>query len=221
MSAGRVCINGEVASELGTKVDPRVDIVTVDGKVIPYTNEHVVIMLNKPTGYITTMSDPYSRPCVASLVPTEEYPGLFPVGRLDADTSGLLLFTTDGDLGNRLMHPRHHVKKTYDVWAEGRVTDAAIDALRKGILLEDGMTLPAELQVINRSNARSHVEIRIREGRKRQVRRMFEEIGYPVIALKRIAVATLRLGALEEGTWRKLTEEERLSLSNDTTRKEK
>ncbi|MCL1799542.1 MAG: rRNA pseudouridine synthase [Eggerthellaceae bacterium] len=246
MTAGRVTVNGEVVRELGSKVDPLTDEVAVDGRPVAYPSAPVTLMLNKPAGYITTMSDPYGRPCVASLVPTGDYPGLFPVGRLDTDTTGLLLFTTDGDLAHRLLHPRHHVQKSYEAWVEGVPRACDLDRLARGIDLEDGPTQPAEVELLGvdkgtgrlssfdtlenkyvyqkMTNAPSpcqlpslcqlHAQVRItiREGRKRQVRRMFEAIGHPVASLHRPAFGGLALGTLEEGSWRLLTEAERTLL---------
>ena len=206
MTAGRVCVNGEVVRELGSKVDPLVDIVTVDDKVVTYPNTPVTLMLNKPKGFITTMSDPFNRPCVASLVPIDRYPGLFPIGRLDADTTGLLLFTTDGELGNRLMHPRHHVSKTYIATVSGFVSNTSLEPLRLGIELEDGLTLPAIVDIQSADKASSELVISIKEGRKRQVRRMFEAIDHPVIHLHRSRVGDLELKDLSEGKWRELSD---------------
>jgi len=230
MTAGRVTVNGEVVTELGSRVDPLKDIVTVDGKEVMLADESVVIMLHKPAGYITTMSDPYDRPCVAELIPTDEHPGLYPVGRLDADTTGLLLFTTDGELGNNLLHPKKEVHKTYEALVKGKPTDAELARLERGIELEDGMTAPARVSRIGTGPQRrmeEHVPpcaagdpslfdsltITIHEGRKRQVKRMFEAIGHPVVRLHRSSFAGLTLGALTEGTWRKLSQEERDSLN--------
>ena len=148
ISAGRVTINGAVADKLGTKVDPKVDVVAVDGARVTMDVPPVVIMLNKPAGYVTTMADPQGRPCVAQLVPVDTYPSLFPVGRLDRDTSGLLLFTTDGELGNALLHPSKHVDKTYLALVEGSPSPTALSLLRKGLPLEDGMTAPAKVEVL-------------------------------------------------------------------------
>ena len=216
MSEGRVCVNGEVVKELGSKVDPLVDSVTVDGVEVRYPGQATTLMLHKPAGYITTMSDPYKRPCVASLVPTEKYPGLFPIGRLDADTTGLLLFTTDGDLGNLLMHPRHHVEKTYEALVEGAVRDEELEILRVGIELDDGVTLPAEVFLQQCNTLHSRIEIRIKEGRKRQVRRMFEAIGHSVEQLHRTRIGSLSLGELPSGEWRELSLEEISLLAGDT-----
>lgn len=208
MTAGRVTVNGVVTTELGSKVDPLIDEVAVDGIPVCYPQRAVTLMLNKPAGYITTMSDPYERKCVVSLVPTEIHPGLFPIGRLDTDTTGLLLFTTDGELGHRITHPRHHVIKTYRAEVKGLVTDAQVDLLRRGIELEDGITLPAEVDVVKKMKNTTELLIMIREGKKRQVRRMCDAIGHSVVALKREKIGELFLGELKEGTWRYVSEAE-------------
>lgn len=219
MTAGRVSVNGEVKCELGTKVDPAVDVVAVDGIPIVLGRGAAYLMLNKPAGVLTTMSDPHGRPTVAEYVPTERYPGLFPVGRLDMDTTGLLLFTTDGDLGNVLLHPSHHVWKTYIALVDGVCRDADLEPLRQGIMLDDGPCQPARCRVIPERDARdvavrgiSHgttaVEVVIREGRKNQVKRMLSKIGHPVLRLHRRKFGELELGALKQGDWRELTEAE-------------
>ncbi len=212
MTAGRVEVNGVVTRELGSKVDPLVDVVTVDGKLVELSDNPITLMLHKPAGYITTMSDPYNRPCVADLVPVKEYPGLFPIGRLDFDTTGILLFSTDGELGNRLLHPRHHVDKTYFAHVDGVIKEVELSKLRQGVALDDGMTLPAEVELIKLSydttNGSSDVKITIHEGRKRQVRRMFDFVGHPVLELHRSQFGSLTLGDLPEGSWRLLTDEE-------------
>ena len=222
MTAGRVEVNGVVTRELGSKVDPLVDVVTVDGKLVELSDNAVTLMLYKPTGYITTMSDPYDRPCVADLVPVAEYPGLFPIGRLDFDTTGILLFSTDGELGNRLLHPRHHVDKTYYARVDGIIKEIELSKLRDGVALDDGMTLPAEVELvrIDRSvpNGISDVQITIHEGRKRQVRRMFDFVGHPVLELHRSQFGPLTLGDLAEGSWRLLTEEETEKLRSASQR---
>ncbi|MCD8199420.1 MAG: rRNA pseudouridine synthase [Coriobacteriaceae bacterium] len=205
MTAGRVRVNGEVVTELGSKVDPVHDEVTVDGKPVSINDGSVYLMLHKPTGCLTTMDDPYGRPCVAALVPTDAYPGLFPVGRLDKDTSGLLLFTTDGELGNVLLHPKHHVEKTYEALIEGPLCDAELDPLRVGVELDDGPCNRARVTLITGDEPAAQVRITINEGRNRQVRRMFEAIGHPVIKLHRPAFGPLSLGDLPEGKWRMLS----------------
>lgn len=225
MTAGRVRVNGEVVRELGTKVDPARDQVTVDGTPVVLGRGPAYLMLNKPAGYLTTMSDPHGRPTVAELVPRDRFPGLFPVGRLDMDTTGLLLFTTDGDLGQRLLHPSHHVWKTYRAVVDGRCMDADLEPLRRGIILDDGACQPARCRVLDaRAEAipgcarlgakETAVEVVIREGRKNQVKRMLSKIGHPVIALHRCQFGELRLGDLAEGSWRELTDEEVVSLKS-------
>lgn len=210
MTAGRVTVNGEVASELGVKVDPLVDVVAVDGTVVSLDDNPVTIMLNKPAGVITTMKAQSDRPIVADLVPTDRYPGLYPIGRLDADTTGLLLFSTDGELGNRLLHPSHHVPKTYRARLRAMPKPRELDRLRTGVELDDGPTQPAEVEVV--SHKTPTVRITIHEGRYHQVKRMFEAIGYPVVKLHRERFGALELGSLKPGQWRELTAEEASSL---------
>ena len=184
------------------------DVVTVDGREVHLADAAVTLMLHKPTGYLTTMSDPFDRPTVADLVPVSRYPGLFPIGRLDFDTTGILLFSTDGELGNGLLHPRRHVDKSYIAHVEGRITAQQAQALRDGVMLEDGMTLPAEVEVLRASSRASELAITIHEGRKRQVRRMCEYVGHPVRELHRCRFGPLTLGDLPEGEWRLLSEAE-------------
>ena len=148
MTAGRITVNGEVVTELGSKVDPLVDEVAVDGRVVRLADGPVTLMLHKPAGYVTTMSDPQGRPTVAELVPAAEHPGLFPIGRLDRDTTGLLLFSTDGELGHALLRPRGHVEKVYTALVEGRPSAAQLEHLREGIELDDGPTLPARVALV-------------------------------------------------------------------------
>ncbi|MBY4798021.1 rRNA pseudouridine synthase [Collinsella sp. AGMB00827] len=210
MTAGRVSVNGQVVRELGTKVDSTKDVVTVDGVVIEAAAEAAYLMLNKPSGFLTTMKDPQDRPCVASLVPRDQYPGLFPVGRLDKDTTGLLLFSTDGDFAQAILHPKHYVWKTYEAIVDGLVQDEELDPLREGILLDDGRCAPAccHVEKYFEQEASTLVEIKIHEGRKNQVKRMLARIGHPVLALHRSYVGCLGLGDLRPGSWRMLTREE-------------
>lgn len=204
MTAGRVTVNGQVATELGTKVDVDRDHIEVDGMPVKLNQGAVYLMLYKPTGYLTTMSDPQERPCVADLVPRDRFPGLFPVGRLDRDTTGLLLFTTDGDLSQDLLHPSKHVYKTYQALVDGHLTDRDLEPLRRGIELDDGLCQPAICRVINAREAEAvapqgikpgttAVEVIIREGRKNQVKRMLSKIHHPVIRLHRCNFAGLEL----------------------------
>ncbi|HEY5540592.1 MAG TPA: pseudouridine synthase [Coriobacteriia bacterium] len=207
MTAGRVKVNGAVVTELGVKVDPNTDVVSVDGKVVTLAEQPVYIALHKPTGVVTTMSDPQGRTTVADLVPSKEHPGLFPVGRLDYETTGLLLFTTDGELSHRILHPRWKVEKTYRVLVDGRVEEPELDRLREGVSLDDGLTAPARVTSLRRGTT-SYCEIAIREGRKRQVRRMFSAIGHPVIELHRVSFGPVAIGDLSKASWRYLTPQE-------------
>ena len=219
MTAGRVTVNGQVATELGTKVDVDRDHIEVDGMPVKLNQGAVYLMLYKPTGYLTTMSDPQERPCVADLVPRNRFPGLFPVGRLDRDTTGLLLFTTDGDLSQDLLHPSKHVYKTYQALVDGQLTDLDLEPLRRGIELDDGLCQPAICRIITAREAEAvapqgvkpgttAVEVIIREGRKNQVKRMLSKIHHPVIRLHRCNFAGLELKDVAKGSWRELTERE-------------
>ena len=219
MTAGRVTVNGQIATELGTKVDVDHDHIEVDGMPVKLNQGSVYLMLYKPTGYLTTMSDPQERPCVADLVPRDRFPGLFPVGRLDRDTTGLLLFTTDGDLSQDLLHPSKHVYKTYQALVDGNLTDRDLEPLRRGIELDDGLCQPAICRVINAREAEAvapqgvkpgttAVEVIIREGRKNQVKRMLSKIHHPVIRLHRCNFAGLELKDVAKGSWRELTDRE-------------
>lgn len=206
MTAGRVSVNGQVVSELGAKVDPLADIVTVDGRQVMLEDSPVTLMLNKPKGVITTMKAQSDRPIVADLVPVDQYPGLYPIGRLDADTTGILLFSTDGQLGNRLLHPSCHVPKTYLAHLRDPLTTRGAEALRAGVELEDGPTQPADVELAGKGGRL--VRITVREGRYHQVKRMFKAIGNRVLGLHRESFGTLVLGDLEPGQWRELTEDE-------------
>lgn len=208
MTAGRVAVNGRVVTEMGAKVDPATDVVTVDGAEIRLAGEPVYLALNKPAGVMTTMSDPQGRPTVVSLMPVAQHPGLFPVGRLDFETTGLILFTTDGELSHRLLHPRWKVDKTYAVLADGRVEANDIARLQTGIRLDDGLTAPARARILDRRTDRTLTEITITEGRKRQVRRMFSALSHPVLELHRVRFGPVELGMLAPGTWRPLTADE-------------
>ena len=222
MTAGRVRVNGEVVTELGSKVDPNVDVVTVDGREVRITDTATFIMLNKPAGYVTTMHDPGGRPCVAELVPSHAHPGLFPVGRLDRDTTGLLLFTTDGEAAQALLHPSFEKDKHYLALIEGRLGDREWDELEGGIVLDDGPCAPARVEEFDPRGFEARilaprgvprgcsvVGLTIHEGRKRQVRRMLREVGHEVYELHRDSFGPLRLGSLPEGRWRELTDDER------------
>lgn len=214
MTAGRVSVNGAVVTELGTKVDPSVDEVAVDGEIVRLADGPAYLMLNKPAGYVTTMKDPQGRPTVVDLFPPNAPAGLFPVGRLDQETEGLLLLTTDGELAHVLMHPRHHVPKRYLATVGGVPDESDLCGLREGVRLDDGMCAPAEARIVKRSGTAAVVELIIREGRKRQVRRMLSAIGHPVNRLERMAFGPVELGDLARGQVRALTEAEVAALKD-------
>jgi 23S rRNA pseudouridine2605 synthase len=194
--AGRVRVGGDVVTDPARDVDETSGVSVDDEPVAPEPLE--VHMLNKPAGVVSTARDTHGRPTVTDLVPSSRR--LYPVGRLDADTTGLILLTNDGELANRLLHPRYEVPRTYRARVQGRPGSKAIAALTEGVELDDGVTAPAEVHRI----APNMLEITIREGRKRQVRRMCEAVGFPVLELERIAFGPLRLGELRAGRHRRL-----------------
>ena len=206
--AGRVAVNGQVVTILGTRVEAERDEVAVDGVLLRLAPPKRYFVLHKPDGVLTTAHDPHGRRTVMDLIDVDRS-GLFPVGRLDQDTDGFLLITNDGELAFRLTHPSYEVPKTYEAEVRGRLSDGALGQLRRGVRLEDGVTAPArDVEVLRSSGDRSVVRLTIHEGRKREVRRMLQKVGHPVVRLKRIAFAGLRLGALPVGQYRPLTEEE-------------
>lgn len=204
---GRVTLNGKVVEELGTKADTEKDYIKVNGRLITRPEPKTYIMLFKPRGYVTTSKDPEGRPTVMELLEKVKV-RVFPVGRLDYDTEGLILCTNDGDLAHRLQHPSHEIPKTYLVKVDGVPTQDGIVKLRNGIKLKDGMTAPARVKIIKKAEANSWLEIIIHEGRNRQIKRMFEAIGHSVIKLKREGLAFLSLGDLKPAEYRHLTAEE-------------
>jgi len=205
--AGRVSVNGKVAAELGTKVEQQ-DVIKIDGNII--NREKIVyVLLNKPKGVVTTLRDPEGRETVANLV--KDIPQrVYPVGRLDYSTEGLLILTNDGDLTQAITHPKHHIPKVYEVKVLGLPSDEELDKIRQGIKLEDGLTQPAKVTLLARDYERnvSDLELTIFEGKNRQIRRMFEAISHPVRSLKRTKLAFLTLGGLRRGSYRLLTEQE-------------
>src|SRR3990172_2172547 len=207
IAEGRVRVNGQVVTELGTKADADKDHIKVDGKLINPQQPQTYLMLNKPAGIVTTMSDPEGRPTVQDLLKGIKV-RVYPVGRLDYNTEGLLLLTNDGDFAHLITHPKHEFPKTYLAKVKGALEDSQIENLEQGIYLDDGKTAPAKLKKVRKEEANSWLEITIHEGRKRQVRRMFDRVGHSVIKLKRIRTGTLTLGSLPEGTFRYLTPEE-------------
>jgi len=201
IDSGSVTINGTVAT-LGDKADAETDQIEVDGVHIGTQPGLVYYLLNKPSGVVTTASDTHGRPIVTDLVPVE--PRVFPIGRLDQDTEGLLLLTNDGDLSQRLAHPKFGVEKEYLVEVDGSPTRGELRQLREGVELDDGLTAPAKLALVERTLVR----ITIHEGRKRQVRRMFDAIGHPVVRLVRTRIGPLADRSLAPGEWRALTIDE-------------
>jgi 23S rRNA pseudouridine2605 synthase len=199
---GRVTVNGDVA-QLGRRVEPERDTVELDGVPVVVRDDLVYYLLNKPTGYVSTASDPHAEHTVVELVPTT--PRVFPVGRLDADTEGLLVLTNDGELTHRLTHPSFGVVKTYLAEVDGDPAPAAVRRLREGVELDDGLTAPARVKVVQRRGPTTAIELAIHEGRNRQVRRMCEAVGHPVRRLVRTRIGPLRDGSLEPGAWRALT----------------
>lgn len=203
---GVVRVNGQVAF-IGDKINPKSDTVTVKGKKVIKQKTHTYIMLHKPRGFITTMSDERERKCVAELI--RDVPGrVYPVGRLDRDSEGMLLCTNDGEFANAMTHPRKHVPKTYRVTVRPTITQEQITELTTGIVIDDRMTAPAEIRVITREEGRVVLEIILYEGRNRQIRKMCEAVGLEVARLKRTAVGSVKLGMLKQGDWRDLTEDE-------------
>lgn len=200
---GRVSVNGEVVKELGTKADPELDEIRVDGSLISTEISRLYLMLNKPRGYVTSLKDPEGRPIVRDLLRDIEE-RVFPVGRLDYDSEGLLLLTNDGDFAQRLQHPKFKIPKRYLVKVRGTVTAKDLAAVEKGVKLEDGMFKPLEFKVEGRNPRSTWVYVTIQEGRNRVIRRFFEEIGHPVARLIRVAIGDIGLGDLKEGAYRHL-----------------
>ena len=207
ITAGRVTVNGTVVTELGTKADPDTDRITCDGKPVKPVSRKVYILLYKPAGYMTTLKDPEGRPLVTDLLKGVGA-RVFPVGRLDYNTEGLLLLTNDGAWANNLAHPRHEVDKEYMVKVQGAVSDEQLKRLVSGGELEDGLTAPAAARVVHEGDKTSWISITIHEGRFRQVRRMCSAVGLSVVRLKRVGYGPLELGTMKPGEYRLLTSRE-------------
>ncbi|RKU37029.1 pseudouridine synthase [Candidatus Poribacteria bacterium] len=207
--AGAVSVNGEPILVPGYAIDIETDVVEFEGKRVEPLKERIYLMLNKPAGCITTRSDQRGRPTVMDLV-RDLSDTIYPVGRLDLETEGLLLFTNDGDFAYRLLHPSHEIEKIYIAWVKGVPRDEVIQKLRQGVKIPSGTTAPAKVrrQKISKDGHATAFEVTIHEGKKRQVRMMFKAVGHPVIRLKRIQIGTLKLGHLPLGAYRLLTPEE-------------
>lgn len=211
---GAVKVNGKRAS-IGDKANPKKDEITVNGNKINAMSsaKKYYVMLHKPRGYITTMSDEMNRKCVAELV--KDFPArLYPVGRLDRDSEGLLLMTNDGDFANSIIHPSRHVAKCYRVTVHPTITEDQLTALTKGVLIDGKMSSPASIRVITQEKERTVLEIILEEGRNRQIRKMCEAIGLEVARLKRTAIGPVKLGMLKPGKYRELTTQEMRALAN-------
>lgn len=195
---GRVRVNGRVVKALGTRADPERDHIVVDGQQVSVSVPKAYLILYKPRGYVTTLFDPLGRRTVGQLLAGIRQ-RVYPVGRLDYDTEGVLLFTNDGDLAHTLMHPRHGIPKTYQVKVKGILTDEDISRLERGIRLEEGRTAPCRIRKLKKSERNSWLEVTLHEGKKRQIRRMFERAGHFVLKLKRTRYAFLTLAGLLPG----------------------
>jgi len=215
MREGRVTLNGAPATELGTKADPARDDIRVDGRRIRPVERHRYILLNKPRGYVTTRSDPQRRPTVMDLIGAREY--VYPVGRLDYESEGLLILTNDGELAARLTHPRHGIARVYEARVLGVPDVRDVERLSRGIILDGRRTAPATIERLphRRDDREAVLRITLHEGRNRQVRRMCEAIGHPVSHLRRVAIGPIRDARLRVGEWRELTKSEVRSLKSE------
>lgn len=203
---GRVKVNGNVVNTLGTKVNPTRDKVEFDGNVVKSIKKKVYILLNKPEGYISASKDQFENPSVLKLIDIKER--IFPVGRLDKDTTGALILTNDGDFSYCLSHPKHEVNKVYIAEVEGCPTATEMKAFMKGIFIDGRKTYPAKIRILKETKKNSIVEIIIHEGRNRQVKKMCQEIGHKVISLERYAIDSITIDKLPKGKWRYLTDKE-------------
>ncbi|MBR5246633.1 MAG: rRNA pseudouridine synthase [Clostridia bacterium] len=220
IAAGKVKVNGRPAT-IGDKINPKQDTIVVAGKKIKKTSKkNTYIMLHKPRGFITTLSDEMGRKCVAQLI-EDVGTRVYPVGRLDRDSEGLLLLTDDGEFANAMTHPTKHVPKTYRVTIRPSITEEQITALTTGIEIDGRMTMPSEVRVIEKKEGRVVLEIIIYEGRNRQIRKMCDALGLEVARLKRTQIGSVKLGMLKQGDWRNLTDEEVHKLTVAASTKER
>ncbi len=201
IAAGRVKVDGKISTAMGQQIIPGQHKILFDNKKVEAKEKLIYILLNKPKGYVTTLSDPQGRPIVTSLLQGIKE-RVFPVGRLDLDTTGALLLTNDGELAQNILHPKYEVYKTYEAEVKGNPSPAAIRSLEKGILLENKKTAPAKLRIKRKNKRNTVIIITIHEGRKRQVKKMFQAIGHPVQSLKRLAYGELGLNNIQEGKYK-------------------
>ena len=219
--SGRVKLNGQIITELGTKANPDCDRITLDGKPVNYKPNQTLnykptldyLLLHKPVGFICSRHDPQGRKTIQTLLPNQ-YRHLYSVGRLDYNSSGALLLTNDGDLANRLMHPSYHISKVYEVIVKGHPSDRALQEWRNGIDLDEKLTLPAQVLVLDYQQYSTKLQITLNEGRNRQIRRVAEILGHPVLELHRVAIARINVENLAPQAYRHLSPEEILSLNN-------
>lgn len=213
---GRVSVNGKKITEQGVKIEIGADNVSIDGKPVKIKNKKYYIMLNKPVGYVSTAKDQFDRPTVVDIIKKDlDDVRIFPVGRLDYDTEGLLLLTNDGDFTYRVTHPKFHMDKTYIVTIKGGITISGINKIRRGVYIDDDFkTSPAEAEILDAVDGHTFIKITIHEGKNRQVRKMFDAVGCKVVGLKRIKIGTVELGNLPLGRWRHLTSHEVSYLMN-------
>jgi len=208
---GEIKVNDMICKELSAQIDPKKDKVEYQNKVLSFSSEHIYIMLNKPKGYLVSHKDDFERKTVYDLLPKFNA-HLFAIGRLDYQTEGLLLLTTDGEFANKIIHPRYKLPKVYKVKAKGLISDTMLDRLRNGVKIQTGKTQPAKVYYKSRNNKETNLRITIKEGKKRQIRRMIEQVDSEVIDLKRIQIGSLKLDKLPIGMWRVLTTHEIKSL---------
>ncbi|MEI7885082.1 MAG: pseudouridine synthase [Clostridia bacterium] len=209
--SGSVMVNGKKIIELGTQVDEKKDEVRVQGKLLQLEGQKVYIMLNKPKGYVTTVTDPQGRPTIMELLPKMQE-RVYPIGRLDFATSGLILLTNDGDFTNHMMHPRFQIEKVYVALVTGVPTEEKLVKLRTGLMIEEQMTAPAKVRILEKTANRSKIEIIIHEGRKRQIRRMIKAIGHEIVELERVQIGPLVLQNLPAGGFRSLSQAELIAI---------
>lgn len=204
IAQGRVTVNGKLVTTLGTSVDPETEVIVVDGRRLTMRPSKLYMLLHKPRGYLTTCEDDQGRPTVFDLLKRPPR-RLFPVGRLDVNSEGVLLLTNDGELANRLLHPRYHIPRTYLVKIQGLITEEEVQGLRRGVRLEDGKTLPAQIQILRQAEKTSWLRLTLYEGRHRQIHRMLQHCGgYTVKRLQRVAMGPLTLAGLPPSDWRYL-----------------
>lgn len=220
IASGRVQVNSSIVTTQGMRINPDTDVVLVDGKPVRNTSKHMYLLLHKPIGYVSTVHDPQGRPTVLDLLPAELRDlRVYPVGRLDIDTSGLLLLTNDGDFALHLTHPRYSMQKHYQALVKGCLSESSLQDLRSGVtIIEDQgrshKTAPAEIRLLRVEGSDCWLSLTIHEGRKREVRRMLAAVGHPVLALVRVGIGPIELGDMPVGKWRFLTDEELKALQD-------